>query len=74
MQDTVDTTLVDALSLAKEAGNQKAVNVVLIGVMAAGSEIAYEKWMETIENTVPAKFLEVNKKAFELGYQAANAL
>lgn len=71
LQEAVDTTLVDALSLAKEAGNQKAVNVVLIGVMAASSEIAYEKWMETIEKTVPAKFLDVNKKAFDLGYQAA---
>ena len=68
LQEAVDTTLVDALSLAKEAGNQKAVNVVLIGVMAAKSEIAYEKWIETIQNTVPAKFLEVNLKAFDLGY------
>ena len=74
LQETVDTTLVDALSLAKEAGNQKAVNVVLIGLMAAGSEIAYEKWIETIHNTVPAKFLDVNLKAFDLGYQAAKAL
>ena len=74
LQEAVDTTLVDALSLAKEAGNQKAVNVVLIGLMAASSEIAYEKWIETICNTVPAKFLDVNLKAFDLGYQAANAL
>ncbi len=68
LQASVDTTLVDALSLAKEAGNQKAVNVVLIGVMAARSDIPYEKWIETIKTTVPAKFLEVNLKAFDLGY------
>lgn len=68
LQACVDVTLVDALALAKEAGNQKAVNVVLIGVMAAKSEIAYEKWVETIKTTVPAKFLEVNLKAFDLGY------
>ena len=63
-----DVTALDALSLAKEAGNAKAVNVVLIGVMAKASEIAYEKWVETIRSTVPAKFLEVNLKAFDLGY------
>ena len=63
-----DLTTVDALSLAKEAGNFKAVNVVLIGVMAKASEIAYEKWVETIKSTVPAKFLEINLKAFDLGY------
>ena len=31
------------LSLAKEAGNPKAVNVVLIGVMAKSTDIPYEK-------------------------------
>ncbi len=64
----VDLTAVDALSLAREAGNAKAVNVVLIGVMAKNTEIPYEEWVETIKNTVPAKFLDANLKAFDLGY------
>jgi len=59
---------VDALSKANEAGNMKAVNVVLIGVMAKNTDIAYEKWVETIKTTVPEKFLEANLKAFDLGY------
>ena len=59
---------VDALALAKEAGNIKSVNVVLIGVMAKNTEIPYEKWVETIKATVPEKFLEANLKAFDLGY------
>ncbi len=63
-----DIKVVDALSLAKEAGNIKAVNVVLIGIMAKSTDIEYDKWVETIKTTVPAKFLEVNLKAFELGY------
>ena len=63
-----DLKLIDALSLAKQAGNIKAVNVVLIGVMAKSTDIAYEKWIETIKTTVPEKFLEVNLKAFDLGY------
>jgi indolepyruvate ferredoxin oxidoreductase beta subunit len=66
--EAVDLTAVDALSLAREAGNQKAVNVVLIGVMAKNTEIAYEDWVETIKATVPPKFLEANLKAFDLGY------
>lgn len=65
-----DTVIIDALSLAKEAGNQKAVNVVLIGVMAKNTDIPYEVWINTIKNTVPEKFLEVNLKAFELGYNS----
>ena len=64
----VNIKSVDALSLAKEAGNIKAVNVVLIGVMAKNTEIEYEKWVKTIKETVPEKFLDVNLKAFDLGY------
>ena len=63
-----DVTVADALSAAKEAGNAKAVNVVLIGVLAKNSEIPYEKWVETIKTTVPAKFLDINLKAFDIGY------
>ncbi len=64
----VDLKVVDALSLAEEAGNFKSVNVVLIGVMAKNTDIAYEKWVEVIKETVPEKFLEANLKAFDLGY------
>ena len=70
LKNTVDATVVDALSIAKAAGNQKAVNVVLIGVMAKNTDIPYEVWINTIKNTVPEKFLEVNLKAFDLGYNA----
>ena len=63
-----DLTSLDALSLALEAGSAKAVNVVLIGVMAKNTDIPYEEWVETIKTTVPPKFLEVNLKAFDLGY------
>lgn len=65
-----DAIFVDALKLAREAGNTKAVNVVLIGLMAKNSEIEYKKWVETIKTTVPEKFLEVNLKAFDLGYNS----
>ncbi len=65
-----DISAIDALELARSAGNTKAVNVVLIGLMARASEIPYEKWVETIKTTVPEKFLDVNLKAFDLGYHA----
>ena len=63
-----DTTVVDALSAAKTAGNMKAVNVVLIGVLAKTMDIPYEKWTEALKATVPSKFLDVNLKAFDIGY------
>lgn len=64
----VDTIDLDALKLAIEAGSQKAVNIVLIGVMAKVMEFDKSVWEDAIKTTVPEKFLEMNLKAFELGY------
>ena len=68
LSEKANTVVVDALSFAKEAGTIKAVNVVLIGVLAKSTDIPYEKWVETIKSSVPPKFLDVNLKAFEMGY------
>ena len=61
----------DALKLAEEAGSVKAVNVVLIGAMARRLQLPREVWEETVRNTVPKKFVELNLKAFALGYEAS---
>ena len=66
----VDVLAIDALSLAVEAGTVKAVNIVLIGSFAKNTDIAKEIWIEAIKETVPAKFLDINLKAFELGYNS----
>ena len=58
----------DALSLAEEAGSAKAVNIVLMARLAKYFDISYDKWIEAIEKSVAPKFVELNKKAFELGY------
>ena len=60
----------DALSLAEEAGSAKAVNIVLMGRVAKDFGIPYEKWIAAIEKSVAPRFVEMNKKAFELGYNA----
>ncbi len=58
----------DALPLAVEAGSPKATNVVLIGAMAKNTDIPKEIWLDAVKSCVPEKFLEMNLKAFELGY------
>jgi len=57
----------DALSLATEAGSSKAVNIVLMGKLSRYFDISEAAWQKALEETVPPKFLELNKKAFELG-------
>lgn len=61
----------DALSLAQEAGSSKAVNLVLLGRLSNYFQgFTEEEWMAAIEQSVPEKFLEMNKKAFHLGRTA----
>ena len=60
----------DALKGAMDAGNVKAVNIVLIGCLAKNSEVDKQVWIDVIKETVPPKFLEVNLKAFEIGYNS----
>ncbi|MDE5588532.1 MAG: indolepyruvate oxidoreductase subunit beta [Acetatifactor sp.] len=60
----------DALALAEEAGSSKAVNLVLMGRLAKYFDFTQEEWQEAIEQSVPPKFLEMNRKAFRLGWNA----
>ena len=60
----------DALKLAKEAGSAKAVNVVLLGVLARQLDLDKQVWLDAIRATVKPQFIEMNEKAFALGYQA----
>ncbi|MBR1662817.1 MAG: indolepyruvate oxidoreductase subunit beta [Ruminococcus sp.] len=67
----IDVIAADALTLAEQAGTAKASNVVLMGVVSKKMDFDREVWIKALEECVPAKFLELNKKAFELGEQAA---
>lgn len=66
----IQITALDALSLAEQAGTAKAVNVVLMGVLSASMPFPEEIWQAALEKCVPAKFLDMNKKAFALGRAA----
>lgn len=68
LSSKTEVVSLDALKLSVEAGSAKAVNVVLIGVLASSMDIEKSVWLEVIKETVPSKFLELNLKAFELGY------
>lgn len=59
---------VDALSKARELGNTKTFNVIVLGVAAKHMDFTMEDWMKVIETTVKPKFVDINKKAFEMGF------
>ena len=66
----LDVDAFDALTLAEQAGSSKAVNIVLMGHLSRYFDFTEEEWLEAIEKSVPAKFLELNKTAFNLGRNA----
>ncbi len=58
----------DFLAIAEKAGSAKAVNISLMGRLSTYyPEIPEEQWLAALEAIVPAKFLELNKKAFAMG-------
>jgi len=59
---------IDALGIARECGSIKAVNMVLIGLLAGTSSISKDIWLESLKEAVPQKFLDVNVRAFNAGY------
>ena len=61
------TDLFDALSLAEQAGSSKAVNLVLMGRLSHYFPFSENDWLSAVEASVPARFLDMNKKAFLLG-------
>lgn len=59
---------IDATGIAVECGTFKAANVVLLGVLAKKLPFKYEDWINAIKENVKEKFVDMNKKAFDMGY------
>lgn len=60
---------VKAMDEALKLGNSKVFNIIVLGVAAKHMDFPKEAWLDIIEKTVPAKTVEINKKAFLLGYE-----
>ena len=58
----------DALAMAEEAGEARAVNLVLLGALCREMGSDKAAWEKAIAACVKEKLLAVNLKAFELGY------
>ena len=59
-------TFIDSLNQARELGNFRVANTILLGELYNHLEFSIEEWEEAIKGTVPAKTIELNTKAFKL--------
>ncbi|AGC67799.1 indolepyruvate oxidoreductase subunit IorB [Thermoclostridium stercorarium subsp. stercorarium DSM 8532] len=64
---------IDALETAKELGNIKALNIVMVGFLARKTGIPKETWHEAIRENVRASFVDLNIRAFDAGYEMAES-
>lgn len=69
LANKVKVVSLKAGDIASELGNPKAMNVVLLGALVkAIGTLDDVDWMKHIEKNVKPKFVELNKKAFQAGY------
>ncbi len=61
---------IDGVKLALELGNSKVLNSIVLGLSARLIGFEREDWLQVVRSTVPPKTVEVNEKAFLLGYEA----
>lgn len=61
---------VDALGLALQAGNSKAANSVMLGALCKKLGFDKQKFEDALLASIPQKTVEMNRKAFALGYDA----
>ena len=62
---------IDAVKLSKEAGAEITKNVVMLGALAGTNVLPFKPnhLLEAILESVPSKYININKKAFERGYK-----
>jgi indolepyruvate ferredoxin oxidoreductase beta subunit len=68
--------VIDAAALAKQAGSQRSVNMVMVGAASPFLPLKAETLEETISSMFASKdasVIEANRKAFNLGREAGNA-
>jgi indolepyruvate ferredoxin oxidoreductase beta subunit len=73
-QYTQQIYLIEAPRIAREVGNPRAMNMVILGFLSAFLELEQAAWTETIRRRLPTKFVESSLKAFVRGAEEAKAM
>lgn len=58
-----------AMDEAKKLGNTRCFNVIILGVAAKSMDFTEQQWLDVIAETVPPKTVELNQKAFKVGFE-----
>ena len=63
------TLVIPATKMAMEMGNIRVMNIIMLGVLVKQAGLASIDWKKEMNNLIKPKFVDINLKAFDLGYQ-----
>ena len=67
LSNAAETTVVDAAAIARELGNPKVMNIVLLGTIVKSMGLMNIDWDAIIARLVKPAFVEINQKAIKAG-------
>jgi indolepyruvate ferredoxin oxidoreductase beta subunit len=59
--------VIDSMAIAKEIGNMKVENVIMVGALSSYLEFPMDVWEQAIAESVPSKTVQINVEAFRKG-------
>ncbi len=72
LRDKEETTLIDAAGIAKDLGNSRTMNVVLLGALIKVMGLESFDWETVIREDVIEKFVDINITALNAGMACIN--
>ncbi|MBL7095625.1 indolepyruvate oxidoreductase subunit beta [candidate division KSB1 bacterium] len=67
---TDNVVIIDGIKISEELGNPRVLNTVMLGVLSNYTQFSEEHWINAIQQRVPPKTFELNRRAFEAGRTA----
>ena len=68
---TQNTCWIKGVEIAESAGNFRSANVVMLGALSSLLDLDPAAWIDALQQRIPAKYLEINLRAFDAGRQAS---
>ncbi len=69
-QKVENNVIIDAMSIAKELGNTKVMNIVLLGILIRAMSLESIDWESIIKSDVKSQFVDINIKALQWGMRS----
>ncbi len=65
----LNATIINAADKAKDMGNTKVMNIILLGALVKSMSLEYIDWETIIRENIKEKFININLEAFKIGME-----